>query len=153
MAQIGMNRLTGKPLRGEEHLTQSLQVLLSTPIGSRVMLAGYGSDVTELIDSPMTDSDQLRIQKSIIDAITQWEPRFIVDQITAVSKDIDGELTISITGRFNGDNLSFEALRLVPSTATPVIPEPVEPLEPSAYLFSFNGQFFSINNKFFGVAA
>ena len=148
-----MNRLTGKPLRGEEHLTQSLQVLLSTPIGSRVMLPGYGSDLTELLDDPITDSGKLRMYKAITNAITQWEPRFIVKQITAISRDIEGKLTISLNGTYNGENLSIQALSLTPSLPATIIPEPPEPPEPQAYLFSFNGQFFSINNNFFGVAA
>ena len=148
-----MNRNTGKPLSGEEHLTQSLQVLLSTPIGSRVMLPGYGSDLTELVDDPITDSGKLRTYKAITNAITQWEPRFIVKRITAISRDIEGKLTISLNGTYNGDNLSLTALEIGPSTPATIIPEPPEPPGPQAYLFSFNGQFFSINNRFFGVAA
>ena len=56
MAIYGTNRITGKALAGKQHLVQSLYVLLSTPIGNRVMLPEYGSELTELLDSPITDS-------------------------------------------------------------------------------------------------
>ena len=52
----GMHRDTGKTLSGEQHLKQSLQDLLTTPLGSRVMRPDYGSRLFELIDAPLNQT-------------------------------------------------------------------------------------------------
>ena len=41
---IGMDRRTGLPLSGIEHLRQSIEDILTTPLGSRRMLPEYGSN-------------------------------------------------------------------------------------------------------------
>ncbi|WP_375666036.1 MULTISPECIES: GPW/gp25 family protein, partial [unclassified Bartonella] len=52
----GMDRTTGKPLTGIDHLRQSILDILSTRIGSRVMRRDYGSRVAELIDAPVNNA-------------------------------------------------------------------------------------------------
>ena len=42
---IGMNRETGKLVDNTEHLKQSIRDILSTRIGTRVMLREYGSNI------------------------------------------------------------------------------------------------------------
>ena len=49
----GMSATTGKALEGTDHLEQSIQDILTTPIGSRVMRREYGSRLFELVDRPV----------------------------------------------------------------------------------------------------
>lgn len=48
----GVNCRTGKRLSGAVHLRQSVSDILNTPVGSRVLVRDYGSDLFELLDSP-----------------------------------------------------------------------------------------------------
>ena len=147
----GMNRLTGKVLSGREHLVQSLQVLFSTPIGSRVMLPGFGSELIDLIDSPITDLSRLQINNAIFNAVALWEPRLKINRITGASRDLDGELIINIEGVFEGEQVSITGLRVL-TPSTPVVipdPPPVEDTEVFAFLSGNDNLFISENDNIF----
>ncbi|MGL4827152.1 MAG: GPW/gp25 family protein, partial [Vibrionaceae bacterium] len=47
-----MNRFTGYSISELQHIKQSIQDILTTPLGSRVMRRDYGSAIFELIDQP-----------------------------------------------------------------------------------------------------
>lgn len=143
----GMNRLTGKSLAGRDHLVQSLQVLLSTPLGSRVMRPDFGSELVDLVDSPITPLTQLQINKSIFNAVSRWEPRFKLRQVQSVSRDVDGELTFTLIGSFEGQEISIEGLRpLVPATPVTV---PSGETEVFAFLSGNDNLFISENDNIF----
>ena len=132
----GMNRQTGKELRGRDHLIQSLYVLLSTPIGSRVMRPEYGSELSDLLDSPITDATRFQINKAIFNAVAQWEPRFKLRQIQSTQNSEDGEITLTLIGTYEGQDITIDGLRpftpLDPSTPIPEPPTiPEIPLDPS----------------------
>ena len=152
MAQ-GTNRLTGKALSGRAHLIQSLTVLLSTPLGSRVMLPEYGSELSDLIDSPMTPLTRLQINKSIFDAVSRWEPRFNLRRVESERRDIDGELVITLVGSFEGQDLVIDDLQPFAPTVpeTPIQPPP-ETIDPNfhSFMFGSNRVFLFGNNRIIG---
>lgn len=76
----GMCRNTGKMLGELEHLKQSIVDILTTPIGSRVMLRDYGSKLFELIDSPINDRLKVQIYSATAEALSKWEPRLGVQK-------------------------------------------------------------------------
>ena len=51
----GLNRITGQPLSGYEHLKQSIADILTTPVGSRVMRPEYGSHLPRMVDLPVNE--------------------------------------------------------------------------------------------------
>ena len=73
------------------------------------MLPGYGSELVDLIDSPLNDSTKLLMHKTIFESILQWEPRLNIRQIQDVSQDTDGQLTITITGIFQENEVTIAA--------------------------------------------
>uniref|UniRef100_UPI0035D106BF GPW/gp25 family protein n=1 Tax=Bartonella sp. TS25HLJMH TaxID=3243576 RepID=UPI0035D106BF len=77
----GMDRTTGKPLTGIDHLRQSILDILSTRIGSRVMRRDYGSRVAELIDSPVNNAFSVALYAAVAEALDKWEPRFKLKKI------------------------------------------------------------------------
>ncbi len=83
----GMNINTGQPLATLEHIRQSIVDILTTPIGSRVMRRDYGSLLFELIDSPITPAQPLKIYAASFMAIQRWEPRV---KVTAFSLTRNG---------------------------------------------------------------
>lgn len=94
----GMNRQTGKTLSGLAQLQQSLQDILTTPIGSRVMRHAYGSRLFEYLDQPVTPALTLRLSAATAEAIATWEPRFLLSQVKGVAQTAGG-ITLSLSGR------------------------------------------------------
>jgi len=92
---VGMNRQTGKPLTGLEHLRQSLIDILTTRVGLRVMLRDYGSDLPNLIDSPTNQFFAVDLYMSIAMAVAAWEPRLKLEQVF-FKKTSDGRIEIDM---------------------------------------------------------
>jgi phage baseplate assembly protein W len=53
MVSTGMSRTSGATLSGDEHLAQSCEDIVTTPLGTRVMRRDYGCLLAELIDRPL----------------------------------------------------------------------------------------------------
>lgn len=73
----GMSRRTGRtlPHTSDEHLLQSVEDILTTPLGSRVMRPGYGSEIPDLIDQPQNTFTRIRLFAASAMALLRWEPR------------------------------------------------------------------------------
>jgi len=94
---LGTDAKTGKALTGIAHLRQSVADILSTPIGSRVLRRTYGSQLFQLIDSPMNRSTVMDLIAATADALQRWETRINLTQVTVASSR-PGAVTLDITG-------------------------------------------------------
>ncbi|MCW2395170.1 MULTISPECIES: GPW/gp25 family protein [unclassified Sphingobium] len=94
----GMDRATGKPLDGAEHIAQSIRDILTTPISTRVMRRDYGSRLFELIDAPLNAVTRQLIAAASAGAIARWEPRVKLSRIVVGGGDAAGKLTLLIEG-------------------------------------------------------
>lgn len=93
----GMNARTGRAIEGIEHIRQSCQDILTTPIGSRVMNRDYGSLLPELIDQPLNGPTLLRAYAATVMAISRWERRIRIERIVRlVNGDQPGAATLEI---------------------------------------------------------
>lgn len=95
---LGMDRSTGAPLDGDAHLGQSIGDILTTPIGSRVMLRDYGSMLLELIDRPINAATRLLFLAASADAIARWEPRIRLTRVAFSTSGADGRVALDIEG-------------------------------------------------------
>jgi phage baseplate assembly protein W len=98
----GMDRHTGKPLGGMDHLRQSIGDILGTPLGTRLCRRDYGSALPELLDQPMNELTRIQIYAASALAIMRLAPRRVRLTrvgITAASTDGTAELTIAGTAR------------------------------------------------------
>lgn len=86
---MGMSRATGALLPPPEHLRQSINDIITTPIGSRMLRREYGSLIPFLIDQPANPATKLKIMAAIATAIVKWEPRVKVRQVQ-LSMNTDG---------------------------------------------------------------
>lgn len=70
----GLNPLTGRAIdpRSDEYIIQSVTDVLTTPIGSRVMLRAYGSHLPDLIDQPNTPITRQRLYGATALALLRW---------------------------------------------------------------------------------
>lgn len=107
----GMNAHTGRRLDSLAHIQQSVNDILTTPIGSRVMRRDYGSLLPELIDQPLNGPTALRAYSATVVALMKWEPRIRVQQITRqVSTQRPGrfDLIISAQRVDSGERIALE---------------------------------------------
>jgi phage baseplate assembly protein W len=115
-SEIIMNVNTGKTISEIAHIKQSIANILSTPIGSRVMRRDYGSRLFERIDQPINGELIAEIYSDIVEAISTWEPRFEVEQVTLQSID-KGKIVIDLIGSFvkDGQKIVLENISITSS--------------------------------------
>ena len=104
---IGMDRRTGLPLSGIEHLRQSIEDILSTPLGSRRMRPEYGSKLRRFVDLPVTGGWRSAVQAEVARALGRWEPRLKLERVLVVSL-VGGQITFQLTGQYLGDSAVLE---------------------------------------------
>lgn len=82
---------------GEEDIEKSLQILLSTRLGERIMLPDYGCNLDELLFKPLNLTLKTYVVDLIKTAILYHEPRIDAEKIwIEESTDNDGILLINI---------------------------------------------------------
>lgn len=94
----GLSRASGAQLSNWEHVEQSIGVILTTPIGSRVMRRDFGSELFDLIDAKMTPRTILAIYGAAAVAIARWEPRFRLEQAAISDARPDGRVELALAG-------------------------------------------------------
>lgn len=108
---IGIDRNTGKMIGGVEHLRQSLQDLLTTPKGTRIMRADYGSEIPRLVDMPVNADTLVDIIAESAGAIMKWEKRFSVSEVR-VTTYTSSSVELAISGRYlpDGTDVTLEGI-------------------------------------------
>lgn len=108
---IGIDRNTGKLISGKEHLRQSLQDLLTTPKGTRIMRADYGSNLPRLVDMPINSELVLDLMAETAGAIQDWEPRFKVTQVDVTTITVSS-IVLAVSGRYlpDGEEITIEGI-------------------------------------------
>lgn len=96
MKYVSLNRKTGCLVTETAHIQQSIEDILTTPIGTRVMRRDYGSELFQLLDQPHNGATRLRIFAAIITALTIWEPRVTIKQVELSAPDLNGKLQINL---------------------------------------------------------
>lgn len=104
---IGMDRRTGQPVSGLAHLRQSIEDILSTPIGSRRMQPEYGSKIRRFVDLPVNDGWKSAVQAEVARSLSRWEPRLRLERVRVIAV-LNGQVTLQLTGTYLGDNTVLE---------------------------------------------
>ncbi|TNF65737.1 MAG: hypothetical protein EP298_11405 [Gammaproteobacteria bacterium] len=91
----GISRTTGQKITDIEHVKQSIDDILTTPVGNRVMLREYGSKLFELVDQPINQLTLAKILNETVSAIDQWEHRVEVKFID-VNRSTGGQVSIDV---------------------------------------------------------
>ncbi|WP_400636971.1 GPW/gp25 family protein [Pseudomonas aeruginosa] len=106
---IGMDRSTGRPLSGVAHLVQSVEDILTTPLGSRRMRPEYGSRLRRMVDLPVTAGWKSAVQAEVARALGRWEPRLALERVQVVSV-VDGRVGLKLAGRYLGEPVLVEVM-------------------------------------------
>ncbi|MEO9871523.1 GPW/gp25 family protein [Ekhidna sp.] len=81
-------------VHGESDINESLEILLSTQPGERVMNADFGCDLTPLLYEPLTLTLQTMIKEIIEVAVLYHEPRIEVLDVTFEEVDEENGLIL-----------------------------------------------------------
>ena len=92
----------------EEDIKQSLEILLSTAKGERIMMPDYGCDLQSFLFSSISSSNVHLIQESIKSAILKYETRINVnDVLVDFNKYLEGEIKIEVDYTIETSNTRF----------------------------------------------
>ena len=99
---IGLDRRTGQPITGLDHLRQSIEDILTTPIGSRRMKPEYGSKLRRYVDLPVSEGWKSAVQAEVARALGRWEPRLKLERVRVIAV-VGGQISLELTGEYLGN--------------------------------------------------
>ena len=79
----------------EESVKASIEVILGTAKGERVMRPDFGSDLSNFLFRPINNTTKGRIASSVKEALMRWEPRIRVMEVQ-VQADVEDPATLLI---------------------------------------------------------
>ncbi|KUJ62159.1 hypothetical protein AR687_09050 [Flavobacteriaceae bacterium CRH] len=89
----------------ESDIKSSLEILLSTKIGERIMQPKYGCNMDELLFNPLNRTLKTFVSELIKTAILYHEPRIDVEKIDITKgDDLSGELLVLIDFKVRATN-------------------------------------------------
>lgn len=92
----------------EADITSSLEVLLTTALGERIMLPDYGCNMDELIFEALDATTKALIADKIETAILYFESRIELENVFLDdSRGLEGVILIEITYRIRATNSRF----------------------------------------------
>lgn len=80
---------------GGQNVRESIQILLSTRLGERLMYPTYGSSLRTYLFAPNTATTRRSIEEGINTALKQWEPRITVNSIVVVQDPSNNQAAIA----------------------------------------------------------
>lgn len=94
----GINRRTGKLIEGWDHTAQSIEVILTTRLNTRVMRLEFGSNLLDLIDKPQLREIIALAYSYIAGPLERWEPNFELRSLEITRAGPDGQMMLDIDG-------------------------------------------------------
>jgi phage baseplate assembly protein W len=83
---------------GSQNIRESIQIILQTEIGERLMLSSFGAGLRRFLFEPNTVANRRQIQEQVESALRQWEPRIRVQEVTVeANPDDPQQVTIALT--------------------------------------------------------
>lgn len=104
---IGVDRRSGQLVSGLAHLRQSIEDILTTPVGARRMRPEYGSTLRRYVDLPVNDGWKSAVQAEVARALGRWEPRFKLDRVR-VTAVVGGQITLQLVGQYLAQPTTLE---------------------------------------------
>ena len=87
-----------------EDINSSLNILLSTTVGERILQPLYGCNLKDLLFEPVTLTMLTRMETLIQDAIIYFEPRIKLLDIELETFENEGKILITVNYMIKGTN-------------------------------------------------
>jgi uncharacterized protein len=84
---------------GAENIRQSIQIILQTELGERLMLPSFGAALKKQLFQPNTVKTHSLIEETISNALTRWERRIKVTSVEVIA-DPKQANTVWVTLRY-----------------------------------------------------
>ena len=85
-------------------INESLQILLGTIVGERIMNVDYGCNLEDMIFEPISNTLLTRISERVRVAIIHHEPRIKLENINIFSSELEGTVNLVINYIVNATN-------------------------------------------------
>lgn len=85
-----------KLISDEEDIQNSLQVLLKTRVGERIMQPAYGCNMDVLLFEPVTESLKTYIKDLVFTAIYYFEPRVSPEDVWLETAETEGIMMVNV---------------------------------------------------------
>lgn len=90
---------------GDAAIRQSIYIIVMTVPGERVMRPDFGCEIHSLIFHPANQETATIAERYIRDALTRWEPRIIIQELTVTPGGAElGELFIQLRYQIKGQH-------------------------------------------------
>ena len=83
-------------LSGQDLVRQSIETILQTEPGERVMQPSFGCGLGRYLMAPNTAATRAAIQQDVTGALNRWEPRIQVVEVSVTTGDTETLLWIDI---------------------------------------------------------
>jgi hypothetical protein len=91
-----------------ESIKQSIQLILGTSKGERIMRPDFGCEINDLVFAPNNSNTHSLLAYYIEEALAKWEPRIILEKVEAVSNEQDeSRIDIQISYKVREINTYF----------------------------------------------
>lgn len=115
MSYLGMNAVTGLRITGRDHLAQSINKILQTPLATRVRRRAFGAKAADMIDSPANGAAILQLYAVAATALMLWEPRL---RVRSMSAEVDAERPGRVVLNLHGEADTGDRIETVTLTTT-----------------------------------
>jgi phage baseplate assembly protein W len=96
--------------KNEQAVTQSIQNLLNTRFGEKLMDPEVGSRIYEILFEPLDEFSASQLQETIINTIRNYEPRVDVISCIVSAEDSDSsEVMVDLEYRIVGDTITINS--------------------------------------------
>lgn len=91
----------------EQDVQQSLEILLTTGVGERVMQYRYGCNMTRLLFEPLNTTLQTYMEDIVKTAILYFEPRIVLNSVKLIPMSNEGRVDIKVEYTIAGTNSRY----------------------------------------------
>ena len=91
-------------LSGKEDVQSSIEIILKTGIGERIMRPDFGAHMEKLLFEPLNLTLQTRMKSIVENALVQFEPRVFINEVRLEADQNEGLVRIYIDYTIEGTN-------------------------------------------------
>lgn len=89
----------------DEDVRQAILIIVGTNPGERAMRPDFGAGLAAFVFEPLNPATLEALRRRVLEALTDWEPRIDVDDVTATADAADpGKVLIGMSYRVRATN-------------------------------------------------